>query len=104
MTQNYMRPIRLADLVAASGMSRRGFTKAFIQQLGRPPGAFMRSARIELAKRLLTKHDVPLKTIAFITGFRSENTFCIAFSRAAGIAPKKFQRQAWLSVYRTVKP
>jgi AraC-like DNA-binding protein len=48
------------------------------------------------------KQDLPLRTIATAVGFRSENTFCIAFSRATGVAPKKFQRQVWLSVFNTV--
>jgi transcriptional regulator GlxA family with amidase domain len=101
MAQNYTRPIQLGDVVVASGMSRRGFLKAFIRHVGRTPGSFMRQARIEFAKRLLIELDLPLKTIVPIIGFRSENTFCIAFNRATGMAPKQFQRQAWLSVYRT---
>ena len=101
MAQNYTRPIQLDDAVAASGMSRRGFTKAFSQHVGHTPGSFMRQARIEFAKRLLIEQDLPLKTIATIIGFRSENTFCIAFHRATGMAPKKFQRQTWLLAYRT---
>lgn len=102
MAQNYTRPIQLDDIVTASGMSRRGLVKAFNKHVGRSPGAFMRQARIEFAKRPLTKLDLSVKTIALIAGFRSENTFCIAFSRATGMAPKKFQREAWLSVYRSV--
>jgi transcriptional regulator GlxA family with amidase domain len=101
MAQNYRRQIRLGDIVMASGMSRRGFTKAFSRHVGRTPGSVLRQARIEFAKRLLMEQDLPLKTIAAITGFRSENTFCIAFHRSTGMAPKKFQRQIWLSAYRT---
>ena len=100
MAQNYTRPIQLSDVVVASGMSRRGFMKAFSRHVGHTPGSLMRQARIEFAKRLLIEQDLPLKTIAAVIGFRSENTFCIAFTRATGTAPKKFQRQAWLSAYR----
>ncbi len=101
MAQNYTRPIQIRDLVSHSGMSRRGFMKAFNQHMGCTPGSFIRQARIEFAKQLLIKQDLPLKTIATAVGFRNENTFCIAFSRATGMAPKKFQRQVWLSVYNT---
>jgi len=103
MAQNYTRPIQLGDVVAASGMSRRGFVKAFSRHVGHAPGSFMREARIEFAKRLLIELDLPLKTIATVIGFRSENTFCIAFHRATGMSPKRFQRQAWLSAYRTAE-
>jgi len=101
MARNYARPIRLGDIVKVSGMSQRGFVKAFSRHVGCTPGSYIRQARIEFAKRLLVEQDLPLKTIATITGFRSENTFCIAFHRATGMAPKKFQRQTWLSTYRT---
>lgn len=102
MAQNYSRPIQLGDVAKVSGMSRRGFLKAFNQHVGCTPGALMRQARIEFAKRLLTEQDFSLKTIAALTGFSSENTFCIAFTRATGLAPKRFQRQAWLSVFNYV--
>jgi len=103
MAQNYTRPIQLGDVVAASGMSRRGFVKAFSRHVGHAPGSFMRQARIEFAKRLLIEQDLPLKAIATIIGFRSENTFCIAFHRAIGMAPKRFQRQAWRLAYRSAE-
>ncbi|HEX9046923.1 MAG TPA: AraC family transcriptional regulator, partial [Verrucomicrobiae bacterium] len=64
LAQNFMRPIQLADVVSASGMSRRGFIKAFGQYVGSTPGAFMRQARIEFAKRLLIEQDLSLKTLA----------------------------------------
>jgi len=103
MAQNYTQPIKLGDVVLASGMSRRGFMKAFNRRVGCTPGSYLRQARIEFAKRLLTEQDLPLKTIASMIGFRSDNTFCIAFNRATGMAPKKFQRQAWLGAYRVAE-
>jgi transcriptional regulator GlxA family with amidase domain len=93
MAQNYWRPIQLNDLVVASGMSRRGFLKAFLRHTGTTPGAAMRRTRIERAKRLLTDYDLTLQVIAKRCGFRSDNTFCIAFTKATGMAPKRFQRQ-----------
>src|SRR5579871_2815145 len=45
MACHYTRPIQLNDIVEASGMSRRGFMKAFRRRIGRPPGCFIREAR-----------------------------------------------------------
>jgi transcriptional regulator GlxA family with amidase domain len=100
MAKNYWRPIQIDDLVMASGMSRRGFTKAFNLHVGFSPGSVLRRIRIESAKQLLLTHDLPLKTIADLCGYRSENTFCIAFQHAMGMAPKRFQRHAWLTTCR----
>lgn len=100
MVKNFHRPIQLADLVKSSGMSRRGLHKAFAKTVGVNPGAALRHVRIEYAKQLLIKQDLKLKQIARQCGFRSENTFCVAFRRAMRIAPKQYQRTVWLTERR----
>lgn len=101
MAKNFWRPIQLKELVLASGMTRRGFLKAFLKHTGITPGFVLRHARIEYAKQLLTEHDLPLRAIAERCGYRSQNTFIVAFTRATGMAPKKFQRHVWLTICRT---
>jgi len=98
--KNFPRPIQLEDLVKVSGMSRRGFQKAFKKNVGTNPGSFLRSVLIEHATRLLVEHDLKLSQIAALSGFRSENTFCVAFSREMKISPKRFQRQYWITACR----
>lgn len=100
MVRNFTRPIQLEAVVKVSGMSRRGFYKAFNKDIGQTPVSILRQMRIEYAKQLLLAEDLPLKIIASRTGFRSENTFCVAFQRAMGMAPKKYQRQVWLAERR----
>lgn len=100
MAKNFSEPIQLEDIVEVSGLSRRGFLKAFRRNLGVNPGAVLRQARIEYAKRLLTERDLVLKQIAKQCGYRSENTFCVAFQRSVGMPPKKYQRQYLLEVCR----
>jgi AraC-like DNA-binding protein len=68
--------------------------------LGCSPGSILRHARIECAKQILVERDLTLKDIAKRCGYRSENTLCIAFQRATGMAPKQFQRDAWMTTYR----
>jgi len=99
LAQNFHEPIQLIDLVKVSGMSRRGFYKAFHRCSGANPGAVLRHLRVEHAKRLLIEHDLLLKQVAKLCGYRSENTFCVAFQRAVGIPPKKFQRQFLMTLY-----
>ena len=100
MAKNYDEPIQLKDVMKISGMQRRGFLKAFNKNTGVNPGALLRHIRVEHAKRLLVEQDLALKKIAKKCGYRSENTFCVAFQRATMMAPKKFQRQYWLAMYR----
>lgn len=100
---NYCRPIQLKHLVKVSSMSRRGYFKAFQKHVGVNPGMFLRSLRIQHASQLLMEQDFDLKQIAPLCGFRSVNTFCVAFQREKGMSPKRFQRQYLLSVCRTYR-
>jgi AraC family transcriptional activator FtrA len=92
MAQNFSKPIQIKDLAKLSNLSRRGFHKAFRKSVGCSPGAYLRNMRIKYAKQLLTEHDMRLKEIALRCGFRSTNTFWVAFTRMTKVAPKKYQR------------
>lgn len=98
MAAHFQTPVQLQDLVVESGMSRRGLIKVFHKHVGRPPAAVLRQMRIEKARHLLVTEDLSLKELAERVGFRSANTFCVAFQRVVGIAPKKFQRLNWLAI------
>jgi transcriptional regulator GlxA family with amidase domain len=100
MTNNFYRPIQVEDLVRVSSLSRRGFLKAFSKHTGAKPGALLNQLRIEHAKNILAKQDLTLKEIAKLCGYQSQNTFCVAFQRSTGLAPKQFQRNNWLAIIR----
>jgi AraC-like DNA-binding protein len=77
-------------------MSRRGIHQAFMKHLGVPPGEVLRQMRIQRAKELLTRFDYKMKVVAARAGYRSLNTFGVAFKNATGLSPKQFQGQ-WRS-------
>jgi transcriptional regulator GlxA family with amidase domain len=93
MARKFCQPIRVTDLVKASGLSRRGFFKAFEKHVGIRPGKLLTHARIEYAKQLLAGSRLTLGDVARQSGYRSANTFWVAFRRIAGVAPAVFQRQ-----------
>lgn len=100
IANNYSQPFNLEKLVEVSQMSRRGFLKAFLRHTGTRPSQLLRQIRIEQSKRLLIEKDIKLTKIAAMSGFARLNSFCVAFRRVTGVAPKKFQRQAWLKSYK----
>lgn len=101
IARNYSQPFNLGKLVEVAQMSRRGFLKAFLKHTGTRPGEALRHIRIEQSKRLLIESDMQLTEIAALSGFTRLNSFCVAFRRVTGVAPKKFQRQAWLKSFKT---
>ncbi len=92
---NFGEPIGLSDLQRVAGLSVRGLHKAFRKHTGLNPGKVLRRYRIEQAKLILETNDLPMSRIAQLCGFRSANTFCIAFRNAVGVAPKQFQKTLW---------
>ena len=101
MVKNRNAQFGLTDLIAESGMSRRGFFKAFNKHAGITPGRLLRNSRIEKAKKLLIENDISLAEIAGRCGYQSVNSLWVAFRNATGMAPKRYQRLAWLGAYRS---
>ena len=92
IAQRFDRPIRVCDLVTVSGLSHRGFFKAFGKHVGVKPRALLEQMRIDHAKKLLQARHLELKDVARRCGYQSENSFWVAFRRVTGLAPRDFQR------------
>jgi LacI family transcriptional regulator len=93
MWEHCHEPIGVDDLARVAGMSTRSFHQAFVQYLGRPPGAEIHRIRIEYAKRLLVDSDEKMDVIAEKCGYQSSNSLWVAFKQATGISPKKYRTQ-----------
>jgi LacI family transcriptional regulator len=89
-------PIGVKNLVGVAAMSRRGLHKAFLEHLGRTPGQELQRVRIEHAKKLLTQSGHKIETLAGMCGYKSTNSFCIAFKRATGMSAKQFRESIGL--------
>src|SRR5262245_9989368 len=96
--ERWSAPISVKDLQAASGLSRRGFHKAFIEHIGCSPGSMLRCVRMEGAKGLLRNSDLKLKILARRCGYEKANSFCVAFRQYTGISAREFRGRFWLSL------
>jgi len=84
--------IGVDDLVRVAAMSRRGLHQAFVEHVGRAPGAELHRVRIERAKRLLARADDKLEAVAAMCGYRHANSFWLAFKQATGLSPRQFRQ------------
>jgi LacI family transcriptional regulator len=89
-------PIGVDDLARAAGMSRRALHQAYIEHLGRPPGAELHRIRIELAKKLLADPTQRLDEIPGRCGYQSENGFWVSFKQATGVSPRQYRESVKL--------
>lgn len=86
-------PISVKDLVGVAAMSRRGLQKAFQDYLNRSPGHELHRVRIERAKKLLRESACKVEVLAQMCGYRSANSFTIAFKQSTNMSPAQFRNQ-----------
>ncbi|RWI99852.1 GlxA family transcriptional regulator [Mesorhizobium sp.] len=87
MQRNLATPLKMADLAAAAGVSRRQVERLFRNDLGRSPCRYFRELRLEHAKLLLAHSAMPVLEIAVSCGFVSASHFSKCFREAHKIAP-----------------
>jgi transcriptional regulator GlxA family with amidase domain len=85
------RPLPVATLARAVGMSGRTLTRWCERELGRSPAALVRSVRLEEAQRLLEQTSLPLKDIAARTRIGDASTLWRVFTRHLGVTPAAYR-------------
>ncbi|WP_255414004.1 GlxA family transcriptional regulator [Clavibacter lycopersici] len=80
-------------LAAVAHMSRRSFLRAFGRATGSTPAAWVRSRRLDEARRLLETTDLPVERISADCGFGTAVTFRQAFAGAFGVTPSSYRRR-----------
>lgn len=79
------------DLLEAANMGSTKFKKTFKQVTGLTVTEFVSSERIELAKRLLTDHDMSIDEVAHRCGYARATSFSALFTKLVGIPPRKWR-------------
>jgi LacI family transcriptional regulator len=87
------RSTDVADVVAASGVTRRALEGKFRKHLGRTVHQEIWRAHLQLARHLLVNSDIPIATIATRSGYGTMSNLSTLFRRATGLAPNEFRRK-----------
>lgn len=87
-------PWTLEELAKLSGMSRTSFAVRFRDVVGMPPLTYVLNWRMRLAEKELSETDRSVADIAWSVGYGSESAFSNAFSRATGLSPGRFRKEA----------
>jgi len=81
----------VAALAKRAGLTRSHFARQVRRLTGLPPYAMVAGSRIEAAKQLLERTEVPLGGVAFRTGFADQSHLTRAFQRATGLTPARYR-------------
>lgn len=91
MHENLNRDISLAELAALVRMSPHYFADLFKQSTGSTPHQYLTHCRIEQAKLLLAKRELPIVDICHQVGYRSQSYFTKLFHRRTKLTPKAYR-------------
>lgn len=86
-------PLTVERLAARAHMSRRTFIRAFRASTGATPASWVRSRRLDEARRLLESTDLPVDQVADACGFGSAVTLRQGFAAAFGTSPSVYRRR-----------
>lgn len=93
IADNYGREIKLAELAQVAGMSSFHFAREFKRTTGTTPHQYLIKFRIERAKALLAKRDLPLTEVSLRSGFSHQSHFTRLFRRVTGTTPNSYRTQ-----------
>ncbi len=93
LLENLEEAFSIERMASLANMSVRHFTRVFAREVNMTPMEFLQNARIDRARSLLETSDVPLKTVAFKSGFGSVRHMRFLFSEKLGLTPSQYREQ-----------
>ena len=91
ISDNYSRDLKLAELAQVAGMSSFHFAREFKRSTGTTPHQYLIRYRIERAKSLLAKDDLPLIEVGLQSGFSHQSHFTRLFRKITGTTPNSYR-------------
>lgn len=85
-------PLRLSDLARQEAMSVRTFTRRFRQESGVSPGEWITGQRVERARQLLERTELPMEAVAREAGFGTAQSLRKHVQAALGVSPTAYRR------------
>ena len=96
MKENFAQNISLKTLGELTGYSKNHFRNLFSAAMNISPQKYLEKIRIDNAKFLMIKNEIPISEIAYASGFSSQSYFTKAFKEVTGQTPGQFMKSAYL--------
>ena len=91
MDRDYAKPLDVPALARAALMSPGHFSRSFRAAFGETPYSYLMTRRIERAKALLRRGDLPVTEVCFEVGCTSLGSFSSRFTELVGESPSAYR-------------
>jgi AraC-like DNA-binding protein len=92
MRERLGESLRLEQMASAVGMSADHFARRFAATTGTTPHRYLMNLRVQRARRLLERSDMPVAQIAVNCGFSSQAHMTATFRQLVGVTPARWRR------------
>lgn len=93
LLETLAEPMSLADLARAVSLNEKDLNRGFRNLYDKTVFEVLRDERMEVARHVLEKEDVPLKQIAYRVGYQHVSNFITAFKTRYGVPPRQFMKE-----------
>lgn len=91
ISENYSSNIKINELADYIGVNRSYLASSFKKATGYSPKEYLLCLRMEKAKTLLEKTDMPINSIANSVGYTDQLAFSRMFKRYSGVSPRAYR-------------
>lgn len=98
--ENLDKPLSVCEMASQVAMSERTFLRRFVETTGLSPKAWLQQERLSRARDLLESTDQSTASVARVCGYRSVESFRVAFRNAIGLPPSAYRERFGLGVSR----
>lgn len=91
--QRLHEPLEVRELASEAAMSERTFLRRFTEATGMPPKAWLQHERLGRARELLESTSCNTEQIAERCGYRSVESFRVAFRSVVGVPPSVYRQR-----------
>ena len=92
----------MAQIARELSVTRRTLERRFRAVTGGSVLADIAECRMNRARRLLHETDLPIKNVAYLAGFPSDEQMRVTFTQWMGLSPGKYREKARL--HKQVRP
>ena len=94
MDRDYAKPLDVPALARGALMSAGHFSRSFRAAYGETPYSYLMTRRIERAKALLRRGDLPVTEVCLAVGFTSLGSFSSRFTELVGESPSSYRARS----------